>query len=197
MGGPSKNLSYKISRRGDSLIDRTVQYLRGSEKYPIDIRPFDPTGGSDERQYCSPGFNLPFGQLARTVYGQYAGYHNSMDTKEFMGVRSLVESINEIEAILQSMEMGSRYINLKPYGEPQLGIRGLYPNLNSAATWTQSHDTLIDAREFLNRLLTVLSYCDGEHDMMQIAARCGCSLRGLYDVVQKLEAAGLLAHKGV
>ena len=197
VGGPSKNLSYKMSRRGDSLIDRTVQYLRDSEKYPIDIRPFDPTGGSDERQYCSPGFNLPFGQLARTVYGQYAGYHNSMDTKEFMGVRSLIESIVEIEAILQAMEMGSRYINLKPYGEPQLGTRGLYPNVNSAATWTQSHDTLIDAREFLNRLLTVLSYCDGEHDMMQIAARCGCSLRGLYDVVQKLEAAGLLAHKGV
>ena len=196
VGGPSEKLSYKMSRRGDSLVDRTVQYLHANEGSPIEIRPFDPRGGSDERQYCSPGFNLPVGQLARTVYGQYAAYHNSMDTKEFMGIGRLVRSIDEIEQILRAMEAGSHYINLKPYGEPQLGPRGLYPNVNSAATWTKSNDALIDAREFLNRLLMVLSYSDGEHDMMDIAKRCGCKLNGLSGVVKQLESAGLLAHKG-
>jgi aminopeptidase-like protein len=196
MGGPSEKLSYKMSRRGNSLADRVVEYLKNDEEYPIEIRPFDPAGGSDERQYCSPGFNLPFGQIARTVYGQYAGYHNSLDTKEFMGIPSLIHSIDGVEEILRTMEAGSRYVNLKPYGEPQLGPRGLYPNVNSAMTWTNSDDALVDARLFLNRLLTVLSYSDGDHDMMEIAKRCGCKLKGLSQVVSKLEAAGLLAHRG-
>jgi aminopeptidase-like protein len=196
VGGPSEKLSYKMSRRGNSLADRAVQYLKNDEEYPIEIRPFDPTSGSDERQYCSPGFNLPFGQLARTVYGQYDGYHNSLDTKEFMGIASLVDSIDGVEEILQTLEAGSRFVNLKPYGEPQLGPRDLYPNVNSATTRTNSSDQLVDARTFLNRLLMVLSYCDGEHDMMEIAKRCGCKLQSLSQVISKLEAAGLLAHRG-
>jgi len=196
LGGPWEKLSYKMSRRGNSLADRVVQYLKNDEEYPIEIRPFDPTSGSDERQYCSPGFNLPVGQLARTVYGQYDGYHNSLDTKEFMRIPSLVDSIDGVEEILQALEAGSRFVNLKPYGEPQLGPRGLYPNVNSAITRTNSSDQLVDARTFLNRLLMVLSYCDGEHDMMEIARRCGCKLQALSQVVSKLEAAGLLAHRG-
>jgi aminopeptidase-like protein len=196
LGGPSARLTYKLSRKGDGLSDRTVRYLRAREKYAVDIRPFDPVEGSDERQYCSPGFNLPVGQLARTLYGFYAGYHNSLDTKEFMGIPTLVQSIQEIEQILQAQEMGSCYVNLKPYGEPQLGPRGLYPNENSVATWTKSTDDLVDARQFLNRMLTVLNYADGDHDMMDIATRCGCKLSGLSDVVEKLEQSGLLAHKG-
>lgn len=196
LGGPAQNLSFKMSRRGDSLVDRTINYLHAKEGYPIEIRPFDPTGGSDERQYCSPGFNLPVGQLARTVYGQYPGYHNSLDTKEFMGISNLVRSIDEVEEILQSMEAGSHYVNLKPFGEPQLGRRDLYPNMNSALTRSKSSDVVMDARQFLNRLLTVLNYSDGLHDMMDIASRCGCKLSELSPVVGKLEEAGLLAHQG-
>lgn len=196
LGGPSEYLTYKVSRRGDSLIDRVVHYLRAYEKFAVDVRPFNPVEGSDERQYCSPGFNLPVGQLARTVYGFYAGYHNSLDTKEFMGIPSLAQSIREIEQILRAQEMGSRYINLKPYGEPQLGPRGLYPNVNSVSTWTNSTDDLVDSRQFLNRILTVLNYADGDHDMMTIAKQCSCKLGGLSDVVEKLEQSGLLAHLG-
>lgn len=196
VGGPSPRLTYKISRRGNSLADRAIQYLHDKENNPIGIRPFDPTCGSDERQYCSPGFNLPVGQIARTTYGEYDGYHNSLDTKKFMGISTLIRSIDEIEVILQSMELGSRYLNLKPFGEPQLGPRGLYPNMNNPTTRTKSTDVMIDARQFLNRLLTVLNYSDGDHDMMEIASRCGCKLSGLSEVVEKLENAGLLAHQG-
>jgi aminopeptidase-like protein len=196
LGGPVPRLTYQVSRRGNSLADRTIQYLRSQEKNPIALRAFDPTCGSDDRQYCSPGFNLPVGQIARTAYGEYDGYHNSLDTKEFMGVSALIRSVDEIEEILQAMEMGSHYLNLKPFGEPQLGPRGLYPNLNNATARMKSDDVVVDSRQFLNRLLMVLNYSDGEHDMMEIAARCGCSLRALAAVVQKLEEAGLLAHRG-
>jgi len=196
LGGPAQRLTYKTSRKGDGLADRTIQYLREKEGSPVEMRPFDPTFGSDERQYCSPGFNLPVGQMARTTYGEYDGYHNSLDTKDFMGISNVARSIDEIEAILQAMEMGSRFLNLKPFGEPQLGPRGLYPNMNNAATRTKSNDVVVDARQFLNRLLTVLNYSDGDHDMMEIASRCGCKLSGLSEVVQKLEEAGLLAHQG-
>jgi aminopeptidase-like protein len=134
--------------------------------------------------------------LARTLYGFFAGYHNSLDTKEFMGIPTLVRSIQEVEQILQTQEMGSCYVNLKPYGEPHLGPRGLYPNENSVSTWTKSTDDLVDSRQFLNRMLTILNYADGDHDMMDIATRCGCKLNGLSDVVEKLEQSGLLAHKG-
>jgi len=196
LGGPSERITYKPSRKGTSLMDRTVRYLRESERFPVDVRVFDPVEGSDERQYCSPGFNLPVGQFARTVYGFYPGYHNSLDTKEFMGMAAVGRSIDDIERMLLLQEMGSRYVNLKPYGEPQLGRRGLYPNENSVATWKKSTDELADSRRYLNHMLMVLNYADGDEDMMEIATRCGCKLEELSDVVDKLEQAGLLAHLG-
>ncbi len=196
LGGPSPRLSYKMSRRGDALPDRIVRYLRECEHDSLEIRPFDPTTGSDERQYCSPGFNLPVGQFARTIYGQYAGYHNSGDTKQFMGIEPLIKSIDEIERILARIEIGGPFRNLKPFGEPQLGRRGLYPNVNSEATRRQSTDTLIDARVFLNRVLRILSDSDGLHDMADIARKCQCRLDELAPVIERLEAAALLQLGG-
>ena len=142
LGGPSPTLSYKASRRGDSLLDRTVQYLREETSLAIQRRPFDPTSGSDERQYGSPGFNLPVGQMARTVYNTYPGYHNSLDTKEFMGIGPLVESINEIEALLATLELAGTFRNLSPYGEPQLGKRRPVP-----ASQQPAHAAPLDRRE--------------------------------------------------
>src|SRR5690606_42114420 len=83
LGGPN-TLSYKRSRRGDAPIDRVVEGLFAAGSPPGRLRPFTPTSGSDERQYCSPGFNLPVGQMARTVYGEYPEYHTSLDNKDFM-----------------------------------------------------------------------------------------------------------------
>ena len=172
--GGSDHLSYKMSRRGCSNIDRTVVAI--AEKRGIRIRKFDPTGGSDERQYCSPGFNFPVGQMARTVYGEFVGYHNSLDNKEFMSIASLVRSIDEIEALLKTAEIAGCFCNLSPYGEPALGPRGLYPNINSPATWMDSSDELWDSRTFLNRLLTILNYSDGQHTMLDIAAQMSCNI---------------------
>jgi aminopeptidase-like protein len=190
LGGPAESLSYKISRSGRSVLDRWATRLWENGK--ILLRKFDPAEGSDERQYCSAGFNLPVGQFSRTVYGQYKGYHNSLDTKSFMTIAAVEKSIDEIEQIVRTLEICGAFRNLAPYGEPQLGRRGLYPNLNAASTRKNSDDRLVDDRTFLNRMLTVLSYSDGEHSMLEIADRMGCGVEVCRPVVERLEEAGLL-----
>lgn len=190
LGGPVERLSYKTSRRGDSVLDRCSRALAAEGR--LLIREFDPTSGSDERQYCSPGFNLPMGQIARTLYAEYDGYHNSLDDKDFMSIDSLLASIDEIEGLLRTAEIAGRYRNLQPYGEPQLGRRGLYPTINAASTWGRSNDELADARNLLNTMLTLLNYADGEHAMLDIAARIGASVEELRPAIERLEGAALL-----
>lgn len=197
LGGPQREISYKESRRGDSLLDKLFQRLANGrlaplQAAPIKMRAFDPTEGSDERQYCSPGFDWPMGQAARTVYGQYAGYHNSLDTKEFMDIGRLVNSIDGLEELLQMAEIGGRFVNLSPHGEPQLGRRNLYPTINHAPSWTQSSDELTDQRHLLKSLLWILSGSDGETDMITIAERLGADLRDLRPAIEILEREGLL-----
>jgi aminopeptidase-like protein len=196
IGGPNRRLSYKTTRREDSLIDRTVLALKKQGDLDVEIRPFIANGGSDERQYNSPGFNLPVGQMARSVYKQYEGYHNSLDTKAFMGINSLLDSVARLELLLKALEGAGRFRNLLPFGEVQLGRRGLYPNTNSPALWGHTNDTLADNRVFLNRMMTVLNYSDGEHDMIDIAERCGCKLQDLAPVIACLEDNGLLELAG-
>jgi aminopeptidase-like protein len=193
LGGPSPRLSYKRTRRENTLLDELVAHLAERGELAADLRPFTPCSGSDERQYCSPGFDLPVGQMARTVYGEYDGYHNSLDTKEFMGIERLVESAAAIESLLKAFEYAGSFRNLSPYGEPHLASRNLYPNVNSEATRVLSNDQLADRRTALNRILTVLSYSDGEHTLLEIARRLDCSPAALAPVVDLLERERLLA----
>jgi aminopeptidase-like protein len=191
LGGRNQSLSYKSSRTEDSLLDRLVgaRHDRG-----IRIRKFTPTGGSDERQFCSPGFNLPVGQFARDVYGEYDGYHNSGDTKEFMGIDQLVRSADDIEELLAELEYSGPFRNLQPFGEPQLGRRGLYPNLNCEDTRHNSNDATTDRREFLNSILWVLNYSDGNTDMLEIAKRFGSTPARLRQAIDALERESLLSY---
>ena len=195
LGGPQPSLSYKFSRTGNSLLDQAVRYAEQNALLPLRLRAFSPQGGSDERQYCAPGFNLPMGQIARTVYGEYQGYHNSLDTKAFMGIDQLLASAEVIERLLQLAEEARFYENLAPYGEPQLGKRGLYPNVNSPLTWSLSNDALADSRTILNRILIALNYSDGQNSLYNIAAECGCKVEELDPVVQRLVEASLLKER--
>jgi aminopeptidase-like protein len=193
LGGPSKTLTYQLTRRGNTLLDRTMGEVAKESVIPLEIRAFDPTDGSDERQYCSPGFNLPMGQIARTVYGRYPEYHTSLDSKEFMDVATVARSASYIEAILKRAEISWTYRNLAPYGEPQLGKRHLFPSLNSPGTRHHSSDNRSDQRQFLKRSMMILNYSDGRNSMIDIANRCGCTVGELEPVVEKLEQVGLLA----
>jgi aminopeptidase-like protein len=194
LGGPAERLSYKLSRGGDSPIDRLAMRLNRDGR--MDIRNFDPRGGSDERQYCSPGFNLPIGQMARTVYGEYPGYHNSLDDKKFMTIDSLVSSVDNLEDFLREADGSGYYLNLFPYGEPQLGRRGIYPNVNATATWNDSGDEIFDSRTFLNNALMILNYSDGHYDMLDIAEKCSCPVGQLKSVADVLEDKGLIKFLG-
>ncbi len=191
LGGPGE-VSYKASRRETTTADRLARHWHARGE-ALNLRAFTPTGGSDERQYCSPGFNLPVGQFARAIYADYDGYHNSRDSKAFMTIDALVRSIDTIEAYLKELDLAFPWTNQAPYGEPQLGRRGLYPNINSAATWAASSDEVFDGRAILEKILTVLNYSDGEHDLVDISEKCGCSVRDLLPVVRRLEEGGLLA----
>lgn len=195
LGGDAKTMKFKQSRC-NSLINKVVEYDIKT-LLPIEILPFDPTSGSDERQYCSPGFNLPMGQISRTTYMQYEGYHNSLDNKEFMNIDSVKESIETIEQILKYMEICGYPINTQPFGEPQLGKRGLYPNMNSAQTRENSEDNYIDGRTQLNRILTILNMADGKNTLMDIANKLGVNVLDLKEIIEKLEKKGLVRYENI
>ena len=195
LGGPQPSLSYKRSRRETAPGDRLAVHLADRQPDRWRLRTFDPSIGSDERQFCSPGFNLPMGQMARTVYGQYDGYHTSGDTKDVMDIAQLMRSIDQIEAYLKAFDGNGRYENLAPYGEPQLGRRGLYPNVNSPALWGFSTDDRMDHRRMLTLILYVLNYADGQHDLIDIADKAGCTVDDLLAIVARLEEGGLLKRQ--
>ncbi|MCP4595915.1 DUF4910 domain-containing protein [Neptuniibacter sp.] len=192
VGGPESNLKYKSSRMANSLFDSYVSYLADHNPTIWKALPFNPLGGSDERQYCSPGFNLPMGQISRTTYGQYDGYHNSLDTKEFMDIKQLIKTIDQLEAFLLDAEIAGKPLNLSPYGEPQLGKRGLYPNVNSPNNWRNSSDRMHDDRKVLNAILTILNLADGEHSILEIANLLDLPLDDLRPIIEKLESENLI-----
>ncbi|MFC4542220.1 DUF4910 domain-containing protein [Halosolutus amylolyticus] len=186
LGGPEPRLRYKKSRRETALLDSTVEHLDEYGDASFEIHPFDPSSGSDERQYCSPGFDLPVGQMARTVYREYEGYHNSLDTKAFMGIDPLVESADRIERVLRTFEVAGYYENQYPYGEPMLGKRDLYPDVSSYGEWADS------TSEFVGQELSILNYSDGTHSMLEIAERNDRSVRELVPVIELLRKKGVL-----
>ncbi len=185
--GGDMNLSYKKSRMGGSPIDGLTAHLFDTNTINGAMRGFTPISGSDERQYCSPGFNLPVGQFAKLVYGSYKEYHSSLDTKELMGIENLQKSLDEIELILKINEYNGYYINLYPYGEIKLDEYDLYPDMNSPSNRKYSNNTSIDGRKQLNYILMILNYSDGQHTLLDIAKKCNCSILDLVEIIDKLK----------
>ena len=126
--GDRGGLTYKKSRRGDAEIDRAVAHVLKHAEPPYSIIEFSPYG-YDERQFCSPGFNLPVGCLMRTPHGQYREYHTSADDLAFVSPAALAESLGVCLDIIDVLEHNARYVNQNPKCEPQLGRRGLYRSL--------------------------------------------------------------------
>lgn len=193
LGGKGYPLSYKMSRNNHAPLNEVMNYLVNNEKREnYTLREFSPLGGSDERQYNSPGFNLPIGQFSKMIYGQYDGYHNSLDTKEAMTIEALQESLDEIEAILKIQELNAYYINLKPYGEPQLGKYGLYPDMNAPTTKDASSNKTLDGRQQLNQILMLLNYSDGQHNLIDIASKQSYNIEDYKHSISKLVANQIL-----
>jgi aminopeptidase-like protein len=152
------------------LIDRAVLHLLAHSQQPHNVCEFSPYG-YDERQYCSPGFNLPVGCLQRTPHGKFPQYHTSADNVEFVAPEALADTLNLAMDVVQLLETNLTYRNLYPKGEPQLGKRGLYRSIGGRA------DT--ETRELA--MLWVLNLSDGQHSLLDIAERSGLK----YEVVQR------------
>jgi aminopeptidase-like protein len=173
--------TYKKSRRGDAEVDRVVAHVLQERGVAHRIEEFTPYG-YDERQFCSPGFNLPVGCFMRTPHGRFPEYHTSADNPGLVSAASLAESLETVLAILDALEGNQRYLNQNPKGEPQLGKRGLYRSMGGYAQ--DGVDELA--------LLWVLNLSDGEHSLLDISRRSGRELGAIRRAADLLEANGLL-----
>jgi aminopeptidase-like protein len=180
LGDPG-TFHYKKSRKGNAEIDRAVLSVLRSSGEPFGVEEFVPFG-YDERQYCSPGFNLAVGSLTRTPYGRYPEYHTSADDLDFVKPEALEGSLRTYLAVMDVLEGNRRYLNLNPQCEPQLGRRGLYRTIGG--------DESGRARELA--LLWVLNLSDGEHDLLDVAERSGLSFAAIRGAADALLEVGLL-----
>jgi len=173
--GDRGGITYKKSRRSNADIDRAASHVLRQSADNYSIEDFNPYG-YDERQYCSPGFDLPVGRFSRTPYGKYPEYHTSGDNLDFIRVESLSESFAALINILEVLEGNRFYTNLVPNCEPQLGKRGLYDRVgpNQIA------------------MLWVLNLSDGHHSLLDIAERSDTSFKQIREAADSLHQAKLL-----
>jgi aminopeptidase-like protein len=180
--GDGGGFTYKRSRRGDAVIDRAMAYALAASGQPYQIQDFSPYG-YDERQFCSPGFNLPVGSLNRTPYARFPEYHTSADDLDFVRPEHLAGSYSLTLAALRLLEGDQTFVNLNPKCEPQLGKRGLYGSLGGGSETERSQMAL----------LWVLNLSDGQHSLLDVAERSGLPFELLVDAADALLDAGLLA----
>jgi len=178
--GDAHQFTYKRTVGGRALIDRAAAHVlsHGSVAHQlIDFFPY----GYDERQYNSPGFRLPVGSLMRGRHGQFPEYHTSGDNLGFVSGERLAESLTVLRGIVDVLEGNLRYRNLAPYGEPQLGSRGLYRAMGGSE---------IPGMQLA--MLWVLNLSDGEHTLLDIAERSQMPFSSIEATAKLLQTHGLL-----
>lgn len=183
--GDEGGLTYKRSRQGQAEIDRAMVHIlkhSGDAHALIDFFPY----GYDERQYCSPGFNLPVGCLMRTPHGEYPEYHSSADNLDFVKPESLAHSYTRCIELFDLLECNRTYQNQNPKCEPQLGRRGLYRAI--AGQQDKQFKELV--------LLWVLNLSDGQHTVLDIAERAEVPFHRVHAAVEALLKVGLLKECG-
>ena len=179
--GDGGGLTYKRSRRSDAEVDEAVEVVLRDLGADHRILPWEPWGG-DERQFCSPGFDLPLGTLTRTPHGEFDGYHTSADGLDLIRPESLGGAVAACLQVIDVLESNRRCTNLSPHGEPQLGRRGLYRTAGGAVA------TPDDERA----LLWVLNLSDGRSSLLDVARRSGLRYPVVRRAAERLEQAGLL-----
>jgi aminopeptidase-like protein len=179
VGGPGP-LVYKRSRLGTATIDRAACHVLRHSSEAGEVRDFVPYG-YDERQYCSPGINLPVGRLSRTPYEEYPEYHTSADNLDFVTPERLEGSYRACQSILNVLEREGTYLSCNPMCEPQLGRRGLYGSSGGGG-----------GRSSELAMLWVLNLSDGGHSLLDIADRSGLPFESVHAAAARLLDATLL-----
>lgn len=182
LGDPGP-ITYKRSRFGDAEIDRVASHVLRCEENEHRVIPFEPYG-YDERQFGSPGINLPIGCLMRTPHGQYPEYHTSADNLSFVCDESLGDSLATATAVVDVLEENRVFENRNPKCEPQLGRRGIYRAMGGHA----------NQAKLQTALLWVLNQSDGRHSLLDIAERSGLAFSTLRQAAETLQQHDLLAE---
>jgi aminopeptidase-like protein len=172
--------TYKRTRSGNAEIDQAVAHVLKRWGCGFRLLDFTPSG-YDERQYCSPGINLPVGCFMRTPNGKYAQYHTSADDMTLITPGALAESLGQLLRIISVLEKNHHYVNLNPNCEPQLGRRGLYRAMGGTNS-SESEDAM----------LWVLNFSDGEHSLLEVADRSSLDFFKIAEAAELLAAHGLL-----
>ena len=177
--------SYKKSRRAEAEIDRAVAHVLRHHSPESRIEDFSPYG-YDERQFCSPGFDLPVGVFSRTPHGRFPEYHTSADDLDLVDSAALADSLATLLTIVEVLEGNGVFRNLNAKCEPQLGRRGLYATLGGHTG---------DRRGQEEALLWVLNLSDGRHSLLDIAERSGQPFNVIRGAAAALAAHGLLEEQ--
>ncbi len=178
--GDSGRLTYKRSRQGNAEIDRAVSHVFQHSVQDFELMDFSPYG-YDERQYCSPGFNLAVGCLSRTPHGKFPEYHTSADDLDLVKAPFLADTFSKCLEIFSVLEHNDRYVNLNPRCEPQLGKRGLYRAIGGPEAGTNEL-----------AMLWVLNLSDGSNTLLDIAERSGLSFEAIRKAADSLREHRLL-----
>ncbi|MDZ4722482.1 MAG: DUF4910 domain-containing protein [candidate division Zixibacteria bacterium] len=182
--GDNGKMHYKKSRQGKAEIDRAVMHTLSHSGQQYEVHDFSPYG-YDERQYCSPGFNLAVGSLTRTPHGRYPEYHTSDDNPGFVTAEALADSLDKYIEVIDLLESNYTYLNTNPFCEPQLGKRGLYRSMGG----------LTEAKTEELAMLWVLNLSDGCHSLLDIAERSNLPYQLIRGVADRLIEHGLLTKK--
>jgi aminopeptidase-like protein len=175
--------TYKKSRRGEALVDRAAAHVLRLGKHEHRVIDFFPYG-YDERQYCSPAFNMPLGCLMRTPHGEYPEYHTSADDLSFISAEAMEETLRVAAQVIDVLENDRVVFNLNPKGEAQLGKRGLYKAVGG--------DAHLAALQMA--YLWVLNLGDGEHSLLQMAERASLPFATIRQAAFDLAEVGLLSE---
>lgn len=176
-----RGLYLQKSRDGTADIDAAFAHVLRHSGESFELTEFIPYG-YDERQYGSPGFNLPVGCFMRRANGAYPEYHTSADNLDFVKPQSLSRSLEIVRAVVEVLESNREYVNTSPFCEPQLGKRGLYRAIGGNVT----------GRSAEMAFLWVLNLSDGRHTLLQIAERSGLPFVNIKLAADELESRGLL-----
>jgi aminopeptidase-like protein len=178
--GDAGRFTYKKSRRGDAMVDRAAMHVLRhlGDHEVVEFSPY----GYDERQFCSPAFNLPVGRLSRTPHGQFPEYHTSADDLDFVRPAQLAGSFAACLAILEVLDGDRIYMSQNPKCEPQLGKRGLYHAIGGL-----THSPVNEMA-----MLWVLNLADGQHSLLDMAERSGLRFDAVKGTADLLREHGLL-----
>lgn len=173
--GDERSYSFLPSRNGQSISDKFARHiLYWTDKNYISYNWSD--RGSDERQYCAPGIDLPVSSIMRTKYHEYPEYHTSLDKLgKVVTSTGLYGGYEVIRKTIEAIEKNF-YPKVKVLCEPHLSKRGLYPSIGSK-----------NISKDIHIMMEFITWSDGSNSLIEIADKCNLPIWELYEVAQTLQ----------